>query len=72
MGCTMQSCGEAACRAVLANTLKRWMVLAHMVKMVTQGQMQTGAAGMGSRQRQAGEAWQGKCGPASVAPQAGI
>jgi len=50
-------CGVAACRAVLAKHW-RWMVLAHMVEMVTQGQCNKGEAGMGSRQRQANKAWQ--------------
>jgi len=36
------------------------------------GAMQIRAAGMGLLQRQANQAWQGKCGPATAAQQAGM
>ena len=51
--------GGAACRAVPATCA---MILAHMVMDGNRGKCNQGLAGMGSRQRQADKAWQGKAG----------
>jgi len=59
----MQSSCMAACRAVLAKHLK--MVLAHMVEMMTQGQMQQGQQAWG--QGKGRQIRHGKCGPGGVA-----
>ena len=57
-GPPVQSHDAAAYRAVPA---ERAMILAHMV--MNGGKCNEGLAGMGSRQRQADKAWQGKTRP---------
>jgi len=59
-GYTMQS---LCCGCLQGSPCKRpgrWLVLVHMVEMVTQVVMQTRASRHGSRQMQANKAWQGK------------